>query len=260
MKVHHLNCGTIRMPGAMLVCHVLLIETGAGLVLVDSGFGTQDGAQPGRRLGPVRHFMRPTLQDNETAIAQVRSLGFDPGDVRHIVLTHFDLDHIGGLVDFPAAQVHVTAAEAHGAVHAPSARERIRYRRSQWAHGPHLVEHQPDGETWRVFSAAQPLSDIDDGIVLISLPGHTRGHAAIAVDAGHRWILHGGDAFYFQGTLDGSAVPALLRASETMLAFDRKQLRANQSRLAELYRKADPDILIVSAHDPSLLERARATA
>lgn len=27
MKIHHLNCGTMLLPTAHLVCHVLLIET-----------------------------------------------------------------------------------------------------------------------------------------------------------------------------------------------------------------------------------------
>ncbi|MCT9113339.1 MBL fold metallo-hydrolase [Streptomyces mirabilis] len=48
-----------------------------------------------------------------------RELGFDRTDVRHIVLTHFDADHIGGLSDFPHAQVHVTAAEALGGAVSP---------------------------------------------------------------------------------------------------------------------------------------------
>lgn len=52
MKVHHLNCGTMRVPTAPVVCHVLLIETGNGLVLVDSGYGLDDIADPARRLGP----------------------------------------------------------------------------------------------------------------------------------------------------------------------------------------------------------------
>ena len=37
-EVHHLNCGTMNMPGAPLVCHVLLVETANALVLVDAGF------------------------------------------------------------------------------------------------------------------------------------------------------------------------------------------------------------------------------
>jgi glyoxylase-like metal-dependent hydrolase (beta-lactamase superfamily II) len=255
VKVHHLNCGTMNMPGAPMVCHVLVIETDNGLVLVDTGFGTQDCLNPAR-VGPFRHLIRPVLQPAETAAHQIEQLGFQISDVRHIVVTHFDMDHIGGIADFPDAHVHVTAAEARGAVHAPSLRERVRYRSAQWEYGPKLVEHTPDGEAWRGFAAAKPLDVIGDGVVLVSMPGHTRGHAAVAVDADEHWILHCGDAFYHPGTLERSRVPSVLRAQEEMFAFSRKQLHDNQARLAELYARKDPDLLIVCAHDPSLLTSA----
>lgn len=258
MRVHHLNCGTMNTPGARMVCHVLLVEADNGLVLVDTGFGSQDCLDPSR-VGPFRHAIRPVFQQSETAAQQIAQLGFQRSDVRHIVLTHFDFDHIGGIADFPDAQVHVTAAEARGAVHAPSLRERLRYRSVQWAHGPNLVEHDADGESWRGFASAKPLSAIGEGVVLIPMPGHTRGHAAVAIDAGERWILHAGDAFYHSGTLDGSGVPLMLRTYEGLFAFDRKQLRDNQARLAELHGRGEPDLAIVCAHDPGLFEQARRT-
>lgn len=259
MKIHHLNCGTMTMPTAPMVCHVLAVETDNGLVLVDSGYGTADCITPAR-TGPSRHVVKPAFRLEETAVHQLQRLGFQRSDVRHIVLTHFDVDHIGGLSDFPDAAIHVTGAEARGAVHAPSLRERVRYQRQQWAHGPKLVEHTPDGERWRGFAAAKELTDIGPGIVLIGLPGHTRGHACIAVDGGDRWILHAGDAFYYRGTLDGSAVPRALRVMESLFAFDRRQVHDNHARLAELYARDEPDLLIVSAHDPELLRRAAASS
>jgi glyoxylase-like metal-dependent hydrolase (beta-lactamase superfamily II) len=259
MKVHHLNCGSMDSPGSPVVCHVLLIETDAGLVLVDSGFGLQDCADP-RRIGPSRHLLRPRFDVQETAARQVEALGFRREDVRHVIATHFDMDHIGGIADFPEAQIHVTAAEALGAMGAPTRGERFRFQSVQWAHGPKIVEHDPDGERWRGFAAAKELDAISPGIVLVSLPGHTRGHACIAVDAGHRWVLHCGDAFYYAGTIDGhSPVPLGLKLSEAMVAFDRKTVRDNHARLAELYARREPDLLLVSAHDPSLLAEAVAT-
>ncbi len=243
-----------------LVCHVLLVESDSGLVLVDAGFGSLDCENPAR-FGPIRrHIIRPVFDPAETALRQIQTLGFERSDVRHIIVTHFDADHIGGIADFPDAQIHVTTAEAVGAMRPRSYRDRIRFRPAQWAHGPKIIEHDVDGEAWRGFAAAKELSVVAPGFVLVSLPGHTRGHACVAVDAGHRWILHSGDAFYHHGTIEGTPqVPTLTARLEKMIAFDRKKVIDNHSRLAELYRRKDPDLMIVCAHDPTLYKRAQAT-
>jgi glyoxylase-like metal-dependent hydrolase (beta-lactamase superfamily II) len=176
------------------------------------------------------------------------------------VLTHLDTDHVGGAADFPQAQLHVTSAEAVAAFSSPTRAEKVRYGRQRWVKDRDVVEHSPDGEAWRGFSAAKELSEIAPGIVLVSLPGHSRGHACVAVDAGHRWILHCGDAFYHYGTLDGTRVPRTLWTMETLVAFDRKKMLDNHDRLAELHRKDEPDLIIAPAHDIELFERAKATA
>lgn len=242
-----------------IVCHVLLLETEAGLVLVDTGFGTADVADPGRRLGPTRHLVKPLLRDQETALHQVVGLGFARDDVRHVVVTHFDVDHVGGLSDFPEAQVHVTAAEARGAVHAPSFYERRRYRSAQWAHGPRLVEHDITGEAWRGFAAARELTEVAPGIVMLSLPGHSRGHAAVAVDTGTGWLLHAGDSYYDRSEIVGGPVSRGLRLSERMVAHDFRQVLANQERLAELQRAHEPDLRVFCAHDPAELAALRSS-
>jgi glyoxylase-like metal-dependent hydrolase (beta-lactamase superfamily II) len=262
VKVHHLNCGTmypVLMP--RVVCHVLLVETDNGLVLVDTGFGSHDCADPAKRAGPVRHIIRPVFDPNETAVRQIERMGFRRDDVRHIVVTHFDSDHIGGIADFPDAEVHVTATEALAAMHPQTRAEKMRFRPIQWAHNPKIVQHNTDGEKWRGFAAAKELTEISEGIVLISLPGHTRGHACVAVDAGHRWVLHGGDAFFHCSELDReSRMPPVLAAWEAMVGFDRKRVRDNHARLTELYRRAEPDLFIVCAHDVTLYERAKSTS
>ncbi|MEV4603867.1 MBL fold metallo-hydrolase [Amycolatopsis sp. NPDC049253] len=260
MKVHHLNCGTMRpwaTPGGV-VCHVLLVETPGCLVLVDSGLGLEDAEDPARRFGPARFSLRPAFDKAEAAVTQVTRLGFDPHDVRHVVLTHFDADHTGGLADFPWAQVHLTAAERFAALHPKGVVERGRYLAAQRAHGPNLVAHTPaETETWLDFAGAEELTGIAPGIVLIPLPGHSRGHAAIAVDAGDHWVLHAGDAFYRRGQLDGTGAPTALTALERLVAHDWKQVKANHHRLGELARAATPGLLLVNAHDPELLHRAQ---
>jgi glyoxylase-like metal-dependent hydrolase (beta-lactamase superfamily II) len=137
--IHHLSCGTMCPRGGRLlggeggplaqarfVCHCLLIEGADGLVLVDTGFGLDDVRRP-RQLGLVFNaVLRPRPAAAETAIAQLRERGFDPHDVRHIITTHLDLDHAGGLPDFPDAEVHLLGRELEAALH-PSLHDRSRY-------------------------------------------------------------------------------------------------------------------------------------
>jgi len=262
VKVHHLNCGTLFPLGCgELVCHVLLVETANGLVLIDSGFGFKDCGDPARRVGPSRYFIRPVLNPAEAAVNQIEQLGFRREDVRHIVITHFDGDHIGGISDFPDAQIHVAAAEWFAATRTPSRGESSRYRPALWAHGPKIVEHTPGGEKWRGFAAAKELDEVSSGIALISLPGHTRGHVCVAVDAGHRWVMHCGDAYFHHGTVDGTAaMPRALAAFERVTAFDRKMVQQNHARLIELYGRHEPDLFMVSSHDRTHYEHAKATA
>ena len=90
--------------------------------------------------------------------------------------------------------------------------------------------------------------------MLINLPGHSRGHAAVAVDNGDRWILHTGDAFYHHGQLDGSnSAPRAITAMERLIARDWAKVKGNHQRLRELWAANDPDLLLVNAHDPDLL-------
>ncbi|WP_238412305.1 MBL fold metallo-hydrolase [Saccharothrix deserti] len=126
MKIHHLNCGSVRrieatyegLPPAHAVNHCLLVETDRdGLVLVETGLGLDDVRDPGATLGAAWVGMsQPVLAEEETAVRQVVRLGYSPADVRHVIVTHLDVDHCGGLPDFPDAAVHVLAAELDAAM------------------------------------------------------------------------------------------------------------------------------------------------
>jgi glyoxylase-like metal-dependent hydrolase (beta-lactamase superfamily II) len=161
--IHHLSCGSFCPYGARLlqgsggwlsparmVCHCLVVETAEGLVLLDTGFGIGDVENPARLGHAFRLMVRPQLEQRQTAVAQLRALGHEPGDVRRILITHLDLDHAGGLAEFPDAEVHVFAPE-HEAAMNPGLRERSRYIADQWAHGPRWVTHEVEGDEWLGF-------------------------------------------------------------------------------------------------------------
>jgi glyoxylase-like metal-dependent hydrolase (beta-lactamase superfamily II) len=241
---------------ARLVAHCLLIEADDGLVLVDTGFGTADVADPGRLGRPFGAVVRPKCDIAETAIRQVEGLGLDPGDVRHVLITHLDLDHAGGLGDFPDAEVHVFAPEL-AAARSPSRREAARYIRAQWAHGPKWVEHEVDGDSWLGFDSVSLLPGLDFDVALVPLPGHTRGHSGIAVQGDDGWLLHCGDAFFHHGEVATPPfAPVGLRLYEALTGVNDKARRQNQERLRELAREHGDEVRLICSHDPELLDRA----
>jgi glyoxylase-like metal-dependent hydrolase (beta-lactamase superfamily II) len=270
-RIHHLNCGTMCPWGrrfvngdgglfenAKMICHVLLVEGADGLVLIDTGYGTNDIAKP-RQLGrPFNALIRPQLVQAETAVSQVRALGFDPADVRHVVVTHLDLDHAGGLSDFPGAEVHLFAAE-HEAAMKPSWRARSRYIPAHWAHGPRWVTHRTDGDEWLGFESVRILPGADPDVLLIPLPGHTRGHTGVAVRRSEGWLLHCGDAYFHHGDIETPrACPPGLRIFQNLTQVDGKLRQQNRERLAELAGRHADEVELVCAHDPVELERAQA--
>jgi glyoxylase-like metal-dependent hydrolase (beta-lactamase superfamily II) len=265
MRIHHLDCCTMspRFTSVRLPSHCLLLETDAhGLVLVDTGIGVEDVRKP-RRLG---RFFGPIMQIDRTkthmpALSQIEASGFHREDVRHIVLTHLDFDHAGGLSDFPEAMVHVHAKEKD----APRARatfmEKERYKPVQLAHGPRWETYDSPGEPWMGMPAARRLLGLPPEILALPMPGHSQGHAAIAVDTGHGWLVHAGDAYFHRSVTErgnASGTPWALRCVERLIASDYERVRANHAMLAELARR--DDVTVFSAHDPVEYERLRAAS
>ncbi|HEX8631205.1 MAG TPA: MBL fold metallo-hydrolase [Catenuloplanes sp.] len=276
MRVHHLNCGTMHplsrrlvngtgglFQAGVMVCHCLLVETADGLVLVDSGMGTADLRDPAGSLGrPFVRLTRPRLDAAETALHQVAELGYRPTDVRHIVLTHLDVDHVGGISDFPWATVHVHADEHRAAMRPRTRAERYRYRRNQWAHGPTWATYAGGGEAWFGFDAVRQLAGLPPEILLVPLAGHTRGHTGVAVDTGSGWLLHAGEAYFFHGETDPvrpHSTP-VLRVFPIIMQTDGAARRANVARLGELRATHGDRVDIVSAHDHVELSRHRRAA
>ncbi len=272
MRIHHLNCGTMCPLGGRLfygadrtgdlhrlVCHCLLIETDRdGLVLVDTGFGLRDVHRPERLSRLFRLTNGIQLREQETALRQVERLGFAAGDVRHIVATHLDFDHAGGLEDFPAATVHVLQAELrqaregrHGLVGSN------RYSPPQWDGVTRWREYSPNGERWFGFESVRNLDGLPPEILLVPLAGHTLGHTGVVIRTNGGWLLHAGDAYFHAREMRTSdpGCPPGLRAYQRLMETDRGARLRNQERLRELLREREGEVAILCSHDAAELAR-----
>ncbi len=264
MRIHHLNCGCMCPIGgalfdgfsrgltACLVCHCLLIETNQGLILIDTGFGKRDIQAPLSRLSPFfMNLNRIKFEQKYTAVAAIERLGLNPRDVRHIVLTHLDFDHAGGLEDFPEATVHVMLSEIEAAKERHGFVSSRRYRPGQWDEVKNWKYYSAGGEPWFGFEAVRNLEGLPPEILLIPLVGHTRGHAGIAVETSEGWLLHAGDAYFYRhevGSPKRVCTPGL-RAYQSFMEVDRKARLYNQDKLRALSLDHSSEVRLFCSHD-----------
>lgn len=273
MRLHHLNCiSTCPLGGKLmdgrtssafrrgeLACHCLLVETADSLVLVDTGLGLRDVRDPRGRLS---HFflmlVSPQLREEMTAIRQIARLGYDPHDVRHIVLTHLDFDHAGGLDDFPWATVHLMALERQYAALQKTWLDRQRFRPQQWStQGAWRTYSAAVGERWFGFERVHELDSVAPDVVMVPLAGHTHGHAGIAVKRPNGWLLQAGDAYFYHQEMDlerPRCTPGL-RFYQWMMEKDRGWRLENQVRLRSAKREQGRALTVCCGHDPHEFER-----
>ncbi len=212
--------GILRyMPGgwsdSALPVNVFVVEHPAGLCLFDAG-QTAHASRPGYlpRWHPYLRLARFELGPEDEAVAQLRALGYGPGDVRWLVLSHLHTDHVGGVDQFPDADVIVVRSEWDLAT---GLRGRLRgYVPQHWPAGltPRLLD--VDGPPVGPFSASYDIAG-DGRMLAVPTPGHTPGHLALLVGDGERWRwLCAGDLAENPDTLEQTApqIAAYCRRNE----------------------------------------------
>lgn len=251
--VTQLNCGTFTpFPGiAPFITRVLLVPLTDGYALVDTGLGTRDIERPRARLGIGGRLFRPSLEPAETAKHQLDELGIDTSDVKHIVATHLDFDHISGIDDFPKAALHVLLPELQAATN-PRGRSVMRYRKTHYDRFSEAITYEPTAPAENVLGLnAIPVRGVE-GLWLTPMPGHTPGHSAVIVENAGSWIVHAGDALFHRASLGVAPKSAASRVAtvfEQVLAADRSSITANHAALQSVSSRKD--VQVVCSHDSS---------
>ena len=252
ITVEDLNAGWLIAPStkAKVCCHCLVLRDPSGVALVDTGIGLEDVRDPVGRIGQAT-IDRAGFQfcAADTARRQLEKQGIDANDIRHILLTHLDPDHAGGLSDFRTATVHLSAEEVTAARSGDP-----RYRPIQFDYSSRWVTYSSSNDVWFGTEARRVDIGFSEPIFLVPLFGHTAGHCGIAVAQGHRWTLHIGDAYYLRAELADSAHPVNLLAAAAAVD-DTKRLKS-LDWLRRLSREHESEVRLLGYHDVRELPRS----
>lgn len=138
-KLHVFNLGEMKMDKSLLINRAtvasvskpaapaifasfsvtaFLLEHEEGLVLFDAGCHPDSMGENGHWT-PFQQEHYPFFgKPEQNLVRQVKELGFDPGDVKYIVLSHMHNDHAGCLEFFPNASIYVHEDEFAAAMQA----------------------------------------------------------------------------------------------------------------------------------------------
>lgn len=219
--------GLWRIPLAAGSVNAYLWQGGDGLTLVDCGYA-----------GSGQHILRLLSQAGHTA-----------QDVRRIVITHGDFDHVGGLAALRTATGAAVLAHSQEVAFIEGQRPRC------W--GPTPAGQLLAWGDWLRASMRlsyiepvrvdRPLADgevLDGGWQVVHTPGHTPGHIALYHP---RWqVLIAGDLLSQRRGRPIGPVPAY--------AVDMKQAAASLRRLAAL----EPRILCFGHRRPLTVDQPQA--
>jgi N-acyl homoserine lactone hydrolase len=247
MKIHALSTGTVQIKTAMargrgrgparfahtlldrhytedLPIHAWLIEHDQGPILVDTG----DLAST--RNVPIARFSITREQEIDRQLAD---RGLRPQDLRLIVLTHLDGDHINGLARLPGVK---TAASADALSRGGSRK----LSRRGITPTPLALEDEPFG----AFERSAALTD-DRSVVAVPVPGHARGQIAVVVVEDDCQVLIAGDTAYTEQQLIDQHVDGVSRAPGAAIRSMRTVLE---------HAGVHPTVFLPS-HDPAAAAR-----
>lgn len=146
---------------------VWLIEGGEKKILVDAGVGEQngEGGEKGLKMA-------------------LSSVGIKLKDIETLILTHLHFDHAENASLFENAKIYVQKSEWKSAFDPPPHYREI-YHRDQLS----ILEEMD-------LCLVRGDTELEDGITIVSLPGHTKGSQGVLINTSEGNYLIAGDLFY----------------------------------------------------------------
>lgn len=221
--MHDLAQDDLKLPVQGSI-NAFLINTGAALILVDTGAGMLYGDCCGKLL------------------ANLRAAGYRPEQVDQVLLTHLHKDHVGGVstdgtMAFPHAVVRVNQVEAAYWLDAANKRKAPAFLASFFDSAVAVTAPYVAAGRFKPFADNTKLAP---GVRASTARGHTEGHTTYTVTSCGQTLLLWGDIVH--------VASIQLRHPDATVKYDSDARAAQTARHALFDRAASEQFLVGAAH------------
>jgi len=227
------KCASTSDNHVRLANSPMLVQTPHGNLLIETGLGNK---LTEKQKGIFR------VRQEWDQLAGLARLGLSRESISHVILTHGDFDHAGGItmqnetggleLTFPAAMHHIQHQEWEDVL-SPNKRSADAYWSENFAG---LVE----GKNLRLVDGEE---EILPGVRVVRTGGHTRGHQAVWLESAGETALHLGDLL----PMPAYSNPLWITAYDN---FPLDSIAAKEQFLDQAIRA---DAWLLFYHDPEIL-------
>ncbi len=219
----------------------VIVRDDESIVLVDAGLSEAACREPGKNVGHVRARFLSIQTTPEDAVAiQLEKRGLRRENVKAIIATHLHFDHVGGVRDFPNAELIVSKEELDAF---SWRRTDLGYDKRDLKLEQRIVPVELEDGAREGFAKSLDLFE-DDSVHLLDAQGHTPGAIAVAIASGGKHFIHVGDAVYNVKELDLADCGLISRFNR----WDKSKHRACRDAL----REARKTTTLVPSHDAAI--------
>lgn len=220
-----------------------------GYVLYDTGY-TQRFFEETKNF-PNKIYALATkveIESKDEIVAQLRRKGIEPDDIKHIFISHFHADHVGGLLDFPNARIYTSSTALNYTQQLP------KWRAFSRGVLKRLIPPDIEARTTKIDEECAAIEDPifgvkydifnDQSIFAINLPGHAAGQMGLELTTEKRQYLLIADACWLKKSYTELVLPNPI----VKLFFDSWKDFIRSLNQVNKYHKANPEAIVVPTH------------